>query len=203
MRRFTLAQIALRLCADFPRALGRRRQIDSSAARFRQSDGDRLLHIGSAVHTFPHVIDLFAHEFARLRRGRLPFASILPRSFQGLLIVAGRHRDCSCTDSVMGCKKIWRGEVGNRPSPHALLSQGTQLPFLPFAVHCAGGCGSAKYGLVPKAHGKLLYVREFPTTALQDSSDWKWINSTGMGGRGYRFSAATPFWRRQTGGFCL
>jgi len=99
-------------------------------------------------------------------------------------------------------RKIWRGEAGNRPSPHALLSQGTRLPFLPFAVHCARACGPGKYGLVPKADGELLYMREFPATALQKSSDWKWIKCCD-GGRGYRFSAATPLWRRQTGGLFL
>src|ERR1700691_1725730 len=64
-------------------------------------------------------------------------------------------------------RKIWRGEAGNRPSPHALLSQGTRLPFLPFAVHCARACGPGKYGLVPKADGEVLYMPEFPPTPLQ------------------------------------
>ena len=46
-------------------------------------------------------------------------------------------------------------------------------------------------------------MQDEPTAALPVSSDWKRTKKAGAGGRGYRFSAATPFWRRQTGGLYL
>src|SRR5580698_3768747 len=116
MRRFTFAQIALRLGADFRRALGRRRQIDSGAARLRQANGDRLLHTRGAVHALPHVIDLFTHELACLRRGRLPLASILARAFQGLLIVRRRHREYSRTGGVIACEKCGEERLETGPA---------------------------------------------------------------------------------------
>jgi hypothetical protein len=68
-------------------------------------------------------------------------------------------------------RKMWRGEVGNRPSPHALLSQGTRLPFLSFAAHSAAKCGVAEYGVFPKTYGELLYVLDFAGYAFLNSSD--------------------------------
>jgi hypothetical protein len=68
-------------------------------------------------------------------------------------------------DSVIDSKKIWRGEVGNRSSPHALLSQGTRPPSLPCDAHSAGERCTAEYGLIPKAHGDLLYARKVSSSA--------------------------------------
>ncbi|EFV85206.1 hypothetical protein HMPREF0005_03844, partial [Achromobacter xylosoxidans C54] len=43
-----------------------RGQVNPSAARLRQADGDGLLGRAHAVLAFAHVVDFLAHEFARL-----------------------------------------------------------------------------------------------------------------------------------------
>lgn len=62
-------------------------------------------------------------------------------------------------DSVIASEKLWRGEVGNRSSPHAVLSQGTRLRSLPCDAHSAGERCAAEYGRSTKSHGELLYAR--------------------------------------------
>src|SRR5213083_1905997 len=62
------------------RALFRGRQFYSGPPRFRKSDGDRLLGAARTVFAFPNVVDLLAHEFARLGRWRFALGRVAPRS---------------------------------------------------------------------------------------------------------------------------
>src|SRR5262245_38157869 len=59
------------------RALRGTAQLHTGAPRLRQPDCDRLLRRTRAVLAFADVMDLFAHELAGLRRGRLalPFVA--------------------------------------------------------------------------------------------------------------------------------
>jgi hypothetical protein len=64
-------------------ASGRRRKLESRAAGLRKAYGDRLLRRARAVLSFPHMVDLLADEFARLRGGRLTCARFSTRAFDG------------------------------------------------------------------------------------------------------------------------
>jgi hypothetical protein len=145
------------------------------------------------VLAFPHVIDFLAHEFACLRGRRLSFASVFPRAFQSFLIIRGRHYVCSLLDGLTGTAKNSARGSGSRPSPHALSSQGTQLPFIPCADHFAGERRAAEYGLIPKPNGELLYARKWPSGAAHmplNEGEWLLLK---RGRRGCRFSATAPF----------
>src|SRR5262249_35933934 len=56
-------------CAALGRAPTRRRQVDAGAARLGQADRDRLLGRSRAMLAVANLVDLGAHEFARLGRG--------------------------------------------------------------------------------------------------------------------------------------
>ncbi|HET9418557.1 MAG TPA: hypothetical protein VFO30_04380 [Chthoniobacterales bacterium] len=79
------SQIALRLFARPHGSLAAfwRRQFHAGAARFRQSDRDRLLWRTRAVFALANVFHFFAHEFTGLRRWRLAFAFVFVRPFDG------------------------------------------------------------------------------------------------------------------------
>jgi hypothetical protein len=62
------------------------RQLHPGFARFRQANGNGLFGILDAVLPFPHMMDLFADEFSRLRCWRLAFASILAGAFDSLFL---------------------------------------------------------------------------------------------------------------------
>src|SRR5207244_1625659 len=86
-----------------PARAGRRRsragrwQLDARPPRFRQADGDRLLRRARAVLALADMVDLLAHELARLRRGRLALRRILPGAPDRLLV---GHGIASCADDA-------------------------------------------------------------------------------------------------------
>src|SRR5689334_24050219 len=59
------------LCA-FARSRRGFAELDAGAPRLREPDRDRLLGRSGAVLALAHVMNLLAHELARLRRRRLP-----------------------------------------------------------------------------------------------------------------------------------
>jgi hypothetical protein len=77
----TLREIAFGLTFSSLSPPLRRRQLYSSAPRFRQTDGDRLLWRASAMFAFPDMFHFLAHEFARLGGRRFAFTFIFTRSF--------------------------------------------------------------------------------------------------------------------------
>ncbi len=62
-------------------SLGRRRQVDSRLAGFREPDGNRLLRRSSAVFPAADMLDFFADELAGLRRRRFPLALVFAGAF--------------------------------------------------------------------------------------------------------------------------
>src|SRR5262245_51616981 len=67
----------------------RGRELHAGAPRLGQPDRDRLLGRLRAVLAFPDVLDLLAHELARLRAGRFSLARVLPRTLHDLLLWHG------------------------------------------------------------------------------------------------------------------
>src|SRR3569623_3490709 len=68
----------------------RRRQLHSRAPGFGEPNRNRLFRAPRAVLSLPHVLDLFANEFASLCGRRLSFARVPARPLDSLLF---RHRD--------------------------------------------------------------------------------------------------------------
>src|SRR5262245_59806094 len=58
------------------RARRRTSELDAGAPRFRESDRNRLFGRAGAVLAFADVVNLLAHELARLRRSRLASALV-------------------------------------------------------------------------------------------------------------------------------
>ena len=82
-----LGVIALSLSSSPGRSfapLGRR-QFHARATRFRQADRNRLLRRPRSVLAFANVFDLFAHELAGLRSGRLAASRSSSGPFHGPL----------------------------------------------------------------------------------------------------------------------
>jgi hypothetical protein len=75
---------ALRRCGACPR-----RQPDACAPSLRKPDRDRLLRGSRAVLSFAHVVNLLAHELARLRGRGLALSLVALRALDGFLF---RHR---------------------------------------------------------------------------------------------------------------
>src|SRR5438046_10526552 len=63
-----------------------RRHAHAGTARLRESDRDRLFGRPGAVLAFADVVELFTHELAGLRAGRLPLAAVAARALQRLLL---------------------------------------------------------------------------------------------------------------------
>ena len=80
----------------------RRREVDTGAPGLRQADRDRLFGRRGAMFSFAHVMDLLAHEFAGLRRGRLALPLVATRALQRLLFWH-RHplHQCSMQDACL------------------------------------------------------------------------------------------------------
>src|SRR6187397_934495 len=92
-RRFPRLPLAIVASRGLSRAGGRlslprRLELDAGAARFRQTDGDRLLGGTSAMLALTDVLDLFADELTSLRARRFSFPLVLAGAFQRL---AFRH----------------------------------------------------------------------------------------------------------------
>jgi hypothetical protein len=83
-------------CARRRLTSSRRLEFHAGAARFRQTDGDRLLRRSRAVFPLTDVLDLLTNELPRLRRWRLACSLRLPRAFNGSLF---RHHNTSTESS--------------------------------------------------------------------------------------------------------
>ena len=78
-------QIALGLAFCPFTAAFRRRQLHTCAARFGQTNRNRLLWRSRAVFSFADMLHFFPNEFAGLRGWRKPFAFVLASAFNCIL----------------------------------------------------------------------------------------------------------------------
>src|SRR5437879_12946877 len=64
----------------------RRGELHTGTPGLAEPDRDRLLRRAGAMLALADVVNLFAHELARLRRGGLPAALVLAGALQRLLL---------------------------------------------------------------------------------------------------------------------